>query len=91
MKSKGKPERHERNEGRICDREIPTISFDFAYTGKSLGNDSDDSADDGAKLATLVARDSHTGSISCIPMRGKDEKKHAVRELVKFFAVFRIW
>ena len=84
VKSKGRPERHERNEGRICDRELPRFSFDFAYTGKSLGNDISEEADDGAKLTTLVAHDSRTGSIACIPVRGKDEKKHSVRELVKY-------
>ena len=85
VRSKGKPERHERNESRICDREIPTISFDFAYTGKSLGADiGAGDEDDVAKLTTLVVHDSHTGSINCIPLRGKDEKKHAVREMVKY-------
>ena len=84
VKSKGKPERHERNESRICERELPAISFDFAYTGKSLGNDISRETDDGAKLTTLVAHDSHTGSVTCIPVRGKDEKKHSVRELVKY-------
>ena len=84
VKSKGRPERHERNEGRIGDRELPRISFDFAFTSKSLGNDISEETDDGAKLTTLVAHDSHTGSITCIPVRGKDEKKHSVRELVKY-------
>ena len=89
VKSKGKPERHERNESRICERELPAISFDFAYTGKSLGNDISRETDDGAKLTTLVAHDSHTGSVTCIPVRGKDEKKHSVRELVKY--IYNTW
>ena len=33
---KGKPERHETDPTRIRDREIPLLSFDFAYTGKSM-------------------------------------------------------
>lgn len=44
-RSKGKPEGQEKNESRICDREIPTL--DFAFTGKSLAGNADD---DGAKL-----------------------------------------
>ena len=64
VKSKGKPERHERNEGRICDREIPTLSFDFAFTGKSVEDDTSEESDEGAKLTTLALDDSHTGSMN---------------------------
>ena len=84
VKSKGKPERHERNEGRICDREIPTLSFDFAFTGKSAEDGDEGERDEGAKLTTLVVHDSHTGSINCFPLRGKNDKKHAVKEFVKY-------
>ena len=74
VKSKGKPERRERNEGRICDREIPTLSFDFAFTGKSAEDGAEGEADEGAKLKSLVVHDSHTGSINCFPLRGKNDK-----------------
>ena len=59
VKSKGKPERHERNEGRICDREIPTLSFDFAFIGKSAEDGDEGEGDESAKLTTLVVHDSH--------------------------------
>ena len=84
VKSIGKPERHERNEGRICDREIPTLSFDFAFTGKSAEDGDEGERDEVAKLTTLVVHDSHTGSINCFPLRGKNDKKHAVKEFVKY-------
>ena len=84
VKSKGTPERHERNEGRICDREIPTLSFDFAFNGKIVEDGAEGEADEGAKLTTLVVRDSHTGSINCVPLRGKNGRKHAVKEMVKY-------
>ena len=82
VSSKGKPDRHERDETRVRDREIPVLSFDFAFTGKSLGDDQDE--DEGAKLTTLVLHDSHSGSVGCIPLKGKNDSKHAVREMVKY-------
>ena len=73
--------RHARDETRVRDREIPVLSFDFAFAGKSLSGDQDD--DDSAKLTTLVLHDSQTGSVSCIPLRGKNDSKHAVCEMIK--------
>ena len=32
----GRPDRHETDPTRICEREIPVLSFDFSYTGKSM-------------------------------------------------------
>ena len=82
MSGKGKPDRHERNETRVQGREIPVLSFDFGFTGKSLGDDQDE--DESAKLTTLILHDSHSGSVGCIPLRGKNDSKHAVREMVKY-------
>ena len=48
------------------------------FSGKSLGED------DSAKLTTLVLHDSQSGSLSCKPLRGKNESKHAVREMIKY-------
>ena len=43
MRMKGKPDRHETDPTRVRDREIPVLSFDFSYTGKSMtGGDEDD-------------------------------------------------
>ena len=70
VSGKERPDRHERDETRVQSRQ-----FDFAFTGKSLG---------GAKLTTLVLHDSHSGSVSCVPLRGKNESKYAVREMVKY-------
>ena len=78
---KGRPDRHETDPSRICEREIPVLSFDFAFTGKSMDSQQDE---DGLKLTTLIAHDSHSGSVNCFPMKGKDDSKHAVRELVKY-------
>ena len=82
VSGKGKPDRHERNETRVQGREIPVLSFDFGFTGKSLGDDQDE--DESAKLTTLILHDSHSGSVGCIPLRGKNDSKHAVREMVKY-------
>ena len=82
VSSKGKPDRHERDETRVRDREIPVLSFDFAFTGKSLDDAQDE--DEGAKLTTLVLHDSHSGSVNCIPLKAKSDSKHAVREMVKY-------
>ena len=77
---KGKPDRRETDPTRVRDREIPVLSFDFSYTGKSMtGGDEDD----GLKLTTLVMHDSHSGSVGCFPFKGKDDAKHAVREMIK--------
>lgn len=58
------------------------MSFDFAFTGKSLGEDQD--ADDSAKPTTLVSHDSHSGSVGCTPLRGQKDPIHAAREMVKY-------
>ena len=78
---KGKPDRHETDPTRVRDREIPVLSFDFFYTGKSMDEQSDE---EGLKLTALVAHDSHSGSLTCFPLKGKDDAKHAVHEIVKY-------
>ena len=78
---KGKPDRREANPTRVRDREIPVLSFDFSSTGKSMD---DQSGEDGLKLTALVAHDSHSGSLACFPLKGKDDAKHAVHEMVKY-------
>ena len=45
----------------------------------------DESDEDGLKLTTLIAHDSHSGSLTCFPLKGKDDAKHAVREMVKYW------
>ena len=78
---KGKPDRHETDPTRVRDREIPVLSFDFFYTGKSMDEQSDE---EGLKLTALVAHDSYSGSLTCFPLKGKDDAKHAVHEMVKY-------
>ena len=41
------------------------------------------SGEDGLKLTALVVYDSHSGSLTCFPLNGKDDAKHAVHEMVK--------
>ena len=77
---KGKPDRHATDPTRVRDREIPVLSFDFSYTGKSM---TDGDEDDGVKPTTLVMHDPHTRSIGCFPLKAKDDAKHAVREMIK--------
>ncbi len=71
--------------------EIPTLSFDFAFTGKSVEDGDEGEADEGAKLMTLVVHDSHTGSTNCFPLRGKNDKKHAVERDGEVCAISWIW
>eukprot|EP00438_Fugacium_kawagutii_P010149 Skav210169 [mRNA] locus=scaffold483:65166:67665:- [translate_table: standard] len=81
VQAKGRPERHEQQHDRLRDRELPCLSFDFAYTGRDCKAIPDE--DEGSKLTTLVFHDSHSGAVHCAPVRSKGQSKHMAAEAVK--------
>jgi len=80
--SKGKPDRHSQNPNRIQEHEIPLVSMDFFYTGKT-GTEISEQTEE-TKLTALILHDSHTGAVHCVPVRRKDDVQHMVREAVNF-------
>ena len=61
--AKGRPEQHKTDLTRVQRRELPVISWDFAFAGKSC--EGVDESSDQSKLITLVMHDSHTGAVHC--------------------------
>lgn len=82
VRAKGKPDRHEQDQGRLMGRELPSLSFDFFYTGRSCEPEQEDS--ESAKLTALVLYDSFSSAVHCIPVHSKAQRKHMVAECVKF-------
>ena len=64
------------------DRELPSLSFDFVYTGKSCESVDVDTTT--SKLTTLVFHDSHSGAVHCVPVFAKSQRKYMVMEAVRF-------
>ena len=66
-------------------RDVPSISFDFCYTGYS--SDCSVSADTENKednLCCLVAHDSSTGSVLAVPCETKGDTRYLGVELIRF-------
>ena len=82
VQGKGRAERHETDSSRLQDRELPSLSFDFAYTGKSCESVDVDTTT--SKLTTLVFHDSHSGAVHCVPVFAKSQRKYMVMEAVRF-------
>ena len=82
VQGKGRAERHETDSSRLQDRELPSLSFDFAYTGKSCESVDVDTTT--SKLTTLVFHDSHSGAVRCVPVFAKSQRKYMVMEAVRF-------
>eukprot|EP00435_Cladocopium_sp_Y103_P058316 s3048_g20.t1 len=82
VQGKGRAERHEADPSRLQDRELPSLSFHFAYTGRSCESVDVDSTT--AKLTTLVFHDSHSGAVHCVLVFAKSQSKHMVMEAVRF-------
>ena len=82
VQGKGRAERHETDSSRLQDRELPSLSFDFAYTGKSCESVDVDATT--SKLTTLVFHDSHSGAVHCVPVFAKSQRKYMVMEAVRF-------
>ena len=62
--------------------ELPVISWDFAFTGKSC--EGVDESSDQSKLTTLVMHDSHTGAVHCVPVNNKSQTRYMSQEVLRF-------
>ena len=80
--AKGKPEQHKTDLTRVQGRELPVISWDFAFTGKSC--EGVDESSDQSKLTTLVMHDSHTGAVHCVPVNNKSQTRYMSQEVLRF-------
>ena len=80
--AKGKPEQHKTDLTRVQRRELPVISWDFAFTGKSC--EGVDESSDQSKLTTLVMHDSHTGAVHCVPVNNKSQTRYMSQEVLRF-------
>ena len=78
---KGKADRHERDPSSLKEHEVPVISFDLCYTGAS-GEAVDEKSN--AKVVVLVLHDSHSSAVHAVPIKGKSETQHMVREASRF-------
>ena len=79
--ARGRPDRHEAAQAKDVEREIPCLSFDFAYTAYS-----ENPAEQ--KLCCLVVHDSTTHAVRAIPIKQKHESLHYMAAEVTRFAVF---
>ena len=82
--AKGRPEQHKTDLTRVQRRELPVISWDFAFTGKSC--EGVDESSDQSKLTTLVMHDSHTGAVHCVPVNNKSQTRYMSQEVLRFIS-----
>ena len=80
--AKGRPEQHKTDLTRVQRRELPVISWDFAFTAKSC--EGVDESSDQSKLTTLVMHDSHTGAVHCLPVNNKSQTRYMSQEVLRF-------
>ena len=74
--ARGRQDQHRSDETRRGDREIPTVSMDFCYTGysdNSAGGQEETEESEKDKLCCLVLHDSGTNNVHAVPV---DENKH---------------
>ena len=81
IQARGRPDRHEAAQAKDVEREIPCLSFDFAYTAYS-----ENPAEQ--KLCCLVVHDSTTHAVRAFPIKQKHESLHHMAAEVTRFAVF---
>ena len=82
--AKGRPEPHQADPTRAQRRELPIISWDFCFTGKTCEQVAEDSQQ--SKLTCLVLHDSHSGAVHCIPVQHKGQTKYMCQEIMRFIA-----
>ena len=80
--SKGRPDQHRTDPSSLQRRELPIISWDLCFSGKTCEAVSEDDAQ--AKLSSLVVHDSHTGAVQCIPIQSKKQTKYMSAEILRF-------
>ena len=82
--AKGRPDVHQSDPSRAQRRELPTISWDFCFTGKTCEQVAEDSQQ--SKLTCLVLHDSHSGAVHCVPVHHKGQTKYMCQEILHFIA-----
>ena len=80
--SKGHPDQHRTDPSSLQRRELPIISWDLCFSGKTCEAVSEDDAQ--TKLSALVVHDSHTGAVQCIPIQSKKQTKYMRAEILRF-------
>lgn len=87
--ARGRQDSHKLAETHRVQREHPTVSMDFAYTGYgdgSLHGGKVESSDDKEKLCCLVLHCSETGSVHAIPVDQKKNLAFLTGEIVRYIA-----
>ena len=82
--AKGRPDAHQSDPSRAQRRELPIISWDFCFTGKTCEQVAEDSQQ--SKLTCLVLHDSHSGAVHCVPVHHKGQTKYMCQEILRFIA-----
>ena len=80
--SKGRPEQHRSDPSLLQRREMPVISWDLCFSGKTC--EAVEETDGQAKLTALVVHDSHSGAVQCIPIQSKKQTKFMGTEILRF-------
>jgi hypothetical protein len=80
--SKGRPEQHRSDPSLLQRREMPVISWDLCFSGKTC--EAVEETDGQAKLTALVVHDSHSGAVQCIPIQSKKQTKFMGAEILRF-------
>ena len=80
--SKGRPEQHRSDPSLRQRREMPVISWDLCFSGKTC--EAVEETDGQAKLTALVVHDSHSGAVQRIPIQSKKQTKFMGAEILRF-------
>ena len=79
--SKGRPELRVSDPARNQRRELPVISFDFCFTGKSFEHVTETAEQ--SKLTCLLVHCLQTGAVHCIPVQRKGQTKYLSQEIMR--------
>ena len=82
--SKGRADLHLSDPSRVQRRELPIISWDFCFTGKTCEQVAED--EEGSKLTCLVLHDSQSGAVHCVPVHHKGQTKYMCQEILRFIS-----
>ena len=84
--ARGRQDKHEVDDSRKKDREIPTVSMDYCFTGYEEDEITGDVADEKGKLVCLVLHDSMTGCVHAVPVDRKGNLEFLCGEVVRFIS-----
>ena len=87
--ARGRQDQHRSDETRRGDREIPTVSVDFCYTGysdNSAGGQEETEESEKDKLCCLVLHDSGTNDVHAVPVDEKKNLHFLTGEVVRFIS-----